>query len=538
MRESLFKAYLNAKDNSENSIVFRRNGKRETRTFSELYEDIWAAGQALKVLAGEGNSSVGIVGKTSYEWMVCDLACLFFGLRSITYPEGVPIPELLGLIRSDPPTLLLVDREFLDPLSEFKVFDLQQVYSRWSEVSIEKEWSLSLEDVLWSYSTAFTSGTTGGPKPLEVTFFKPSPPKGFRWVRRLRRLHFLIRNRNSFWRRSDNKVIIFMPFSHRQQREFVQIALLRRINIVLSTPENCLLDIIREKPNIMVSVPSIYETMAELINREISSEEFRKNFWWRLYRTLRLSRLPGRSRIRIFVEKRGMESVRKIFGSRGDYFVSGSAPLSREVMQSLSEVGLRVHQAYGTSEIGVIAMTSERHWKAGTVGRPLVEMKIAEDGEVLVKFDDLNHKTAEVRVNSDGYIHTGDVGRMDKQGYLSILGRVDNLLVLPNGKKVMPELLEAKWNALLAPAQCVMIQVDDSLRLLVFQSRKSPLRQVHRSQFADWEWPEFYRTSEFPLDGECFTANGKPRRRRILESLGDPAGPWSPASELFDGSHD
>ncbi|HZU36848.1 MAG TPA: AMP-binding protein, partial [Gemmataceae bacterium] len=144
------------------------------------------------------------------------------------------------------------------------------------------------------------------------------------------------------------------------------------------------------------------------------------------------------------------ERLRGLFGSRTHWLGSGGAPLPVPVAQAYLDAGRPVLQGYGLTESSpVITFNREEHFKIETVGQaiPGVEVAIAPDGEVLTRGPHVmkgywNDPAATAEAIRDGWLHTGDLGRLDEEGFLTITGRKKDLLVLSSGKKVVPTWIE------------------------------------------------------------------------------------------------
>ena len=144
--------------------------------------------------------------------------------------------------------------------------------------------------------------------------------------------------------------------------------------------------------------------------------------------------------------------LRAVFGPRIDYLSSGGAPLPRSVAEAYQAAGLLVLQGYGLTESSpVITFNRKSCYKLDTVGRPIpgVEVRIANDGEVLTRGPHVmagywNNPRATAEALRDGWLHTGDLGYLDGDGFLSITGRKKELLVMSNGKKVIPSEVEGR----------------------------------------------------------------------------------------------
>jgi long-chain acyl-CoA synthetase len=154
--------------------------------------------------------------------------------------------------------------------------------------------------------------------------------------------------------------------------------------------------------------------------------------------------------------------VRAALGGRIEIFISGGAPLGRELAEWYADIGIRIHEGYGLTETSpVIAVNTPQAHKIGTVGKPLpnVEVRIAEDGEVLVRgpsvFQQYWNKPKETHdAFVDGWFKTGDIGNLGADGFLSITDRKKDLIKTSGGKFIAPQPIEnsLKHNALIAEA--------------------------------------------------------------------------------------
>ena len=152
------------------------------------------------------------------------------------------------------------------------------------------------------------------------------------------------------------------------------------------------------------------------------------------------------------------KNVRAIFGGRVRHATSGAAPIAREILEFFYACGVPVFEGYGMTETATAATISTlEHHRFGTVGRALpdVELKIADDGEILIKGPNIfagyhNQASTSFGAVEDGWLHTGDLGSIDEDGYLSITGRKKDIIITAGGKNLTPanienELKQCRW---------------------------------------------------------------------------------------------
>jgi long-chain acyl-CoA synthetase len=142
--------------------------------------------------------------------------------------------------------------------------------------------------------------------------------------------------------------------------------------------------------------------------------------------------------------------VRGLFGGRIDRALSAAAPIAQEILEFFYACGVLVVEAWGMTETTALGtVCTPEHYRFGTVGRPApgVEIRIAQDGEILVRGPNVfreywNNPTATAETIVDGWLHTGDLGNIDEDGYLSITGRKKDIIITAGGKNLTPANLE------------------------------------------------------------------------------------------------
>jgi long-chain acyl-CoA synthetase len=215
------------------------------------------------------------------------------------------------------------------------------------------------------------------------------------------------------------------------------------------------------RPTIMLSVPRLYEKIYARINEKVAADSPLKQriFRWalgvgrRVFQARIEHRTPG-ALLRAqhaLADRLVFATIRERTGGRMRLFVSGGAPLAREIAEFFGAVGLIILEGYGLTETSpVIAVNRPDRIKPGSVGPPLqnVEVKIAEDGEVLTRgphvmkgYYNKPEATAEA-IDGDRWFHTGDVGVIDAEGFLLITDRKKDIIVTSGGKKIAPQPIE------------------------------------------------------------------------------------------------
>jgi long-chain acyl-CoA synthetase len=322
------------------------------------------------------------------------------------------------------------------------------------------------------------------------------------------------------------------------------------------------------RPTIMMSVPRLYEGMHERILRSVKegSPTKQKIFHWSVGVGSKVSQAiqqkkkpsPILSLKASVANKLVFEKLKAVTGGRLRFFVSGGAPLSKAIAEFFHAAGILILEGYGLTETSpVICVNRPNQWKFGTVGPmiPGIEMKIAEDGEILSRgphimqgYFNKPSDTAEA-IDPDGWFHTGDIGEVDEEGFLTITDRKKNILVLSNGKNVAPQPIENQLKqspyiseimllgdqrsivtALIVPsfdeikeyAKEQQLETGDMAALLQTQEIQRLIRgeiNQYSTDFADFERVRMFTLleEEFTQESEEMTPTLKLKRQVIME---------------------
>jgi len=209
------------------------------------------------------------------------------------------------------------------------------------------------------------------------------------------------------------------------------------------------------RPTLFVAVPRVYEKIYTQAEQKAKGLPKRPIYKWALSvgRTHKPEILAGRTPTSLswkLANKLVFSKIREGLGGRVGIFISGGAPLGRELAEWYATVGIRIHEGYGLTETSpVIAVNTPVNHRIGTVGKvlPNLEVRIAEDGEILVRgpsvFKGYWNRPAETQAALvDGWFHTGDIGHIDSDGFLSVTDRKKDLIKTSGGKFVAPQPIE------------------------------------------------------------------------------------------------
>jgi long-chain acyl-CoA synthetase len=293
------------------------------------------------------------------------------------------------------------------------------------------------------YTFIYTSGTTGPPKGCVLTHDN------------YRSVVDMVNGRGVFQPDADDLVYLFLPLAH----AFALLILLVTVDTGTSVAyyggdtKQIVPEVMEVKPTYLPSVPRIFEKLYTLAQQQLSPEELtRIRTAGGRIRDLEVAGEPVPDELREqFADLQPKaDFVRNLFGGRLREAVTGAAPIAKEILEFFWGCGVPVLEGYGMTETSTVATNSTpEHHRFGTVGRALpgVELKIAGDGEVLIKGANIfrgyyKNDDASFGAVNDDWLHTGDLGSVDEDGYLSITGRKKDIIITAGGKNLTPANLE------------------------------------------------------------------------------------------------
>lgn len=393
---------------------------------------------------------LAILSESMPEWGAALFASVLSGAITIPLDIKLTLFELTSILNNCKPKVLLVSNAFLETGLKLKetIDSIEQIIildDSGSNTAYPSLYNIPDEpDRKWRHramsKTAFiiyTSGTTGTPKGVEITF-----KNAMAQVESVGQCFDIGIN---------DKFLSILPMNHLFELTVGFLSFLSKgtsIYYSQSLKPKDLFNIIQEKQiTFMIVVPAFLKLLKSSIETEINQlPPFKKMFFNLNYKFAKFIPLYS-------IRKLLFLPIHKKFGGKFKGCISGGAPLDINVAKFFERIGIRVFEGYGLSEASpVVAVNTVKHYKLGSIGKviPNVQAKIDEKtGELLVKGDNVMKGyynrpdlTAEV-LGEDGWLHTGDIARIDKDGFIFITGRIKSMIVLSGGKKVFPEDLEA-----------------------------------------------------------------------------------------------
>ncbi|MSP60406.1 MAG: long-chain fatty acid--CoA ligase [Myxococcales bacterium] len=466
----------------------------KTLSWKDVGGRVRAIASGLRALGLGDEQRVAILAGTRVEWVLADIAILCAGGATTTiYPSSTPdecayilndsgtvfcfaesdaqAAKLVGK-RADLPSLKKVivfegkasDDGFVIPLADLeaqgRAHDQKTPDAYEAVIRAVKNTSLA--------TLIYTSGTTGQPKGVELTHDC--------WLYEGESLAAL-----GLIKETDRQYL-WLPLAH----SFGKVLECAQITIGFSTAIDGRIDKLVEnlavvKPTFVAAVPRIFEKVHNKVVAGVNEAGGMKLkiFHWafRVGREVSKLRQEGKAPSGWLAMKQGIANklvfskLKARFGGRLNYFVSGSAPLSRHMAEFFHAADILILEGYGLTETSAASFVNRpEKYKFGTVGLPVpgTEVKIAkEDGEILIKgrgvmrgYHNLAEATRET-LDSDGWLHTGDIGELDADGFLKITDRKKDLIKTSGGKYVAPQMLEGRFKAICPFVSNVVVHGDN-----------------------------------------------------------------------------
>jgi long-chain acyl-CoA synthetase len=439
----------------------------------ELVDRVRDLGLGFAALGMARGDRVAIVAESRPEWLFADFAILAAGAVTVPiYPTLAP-EQVAYILRDSGVRLAIASNDAqveklqvaagLAPGLETVVAMDSATSSGharvvpWAEVvdlghqRMVKEWGVAKAflDAAKAVTPAdlatiiYTSGTTGEPKGVELTHGNLAAN--------------VAGSQERLKLEETDVALSILPLCHAFERTAAYLYLSTGVSVIFAESLDTVgRDLLTVRPTLMTGAPRVFEKLhARVVERGQEAGGLKRRlFDWAMAVAAEAGRSNGASRSWQWrlADRLVLGRIRAGVGGRVRFFVSGSAPLRKDLIAIFAGLGAPILEGYGLTETGpVVSVTPPGAIRAGTVGPPLmnVEVRIADDGEVLVRgasvmraYYQKPDQTAEAMAG--GWLHTGDLGSLDEAGYLAITGRKKELLVTSGGKKIAPAPIEAK----------------------------------------------------------------------------------------------
>ena len=434
-----------------------------------------------KGLVGLGvnkGDSVAIVSRTRWEWTALDMAIMSIGALTVPVYETNSASQVSWIFNDSKVTLAIAEddgqRDKIESVRD-EVPTLRNVFViEAGGLNAIKTYGESVTDAeFWEYKEAshgddrativYTSGSTGTPKGVELTH---------------RNFAFLVLSALQYMPRAgawpNRRLLLFLPLSHVFARFLEFFSFGGTISLALSSNMKTMVkDFETFGPTLLLAVPRVYEKVYNAASQRAGTGFAGKMFMRAAENAREWSKaeqkgeqLPITGRIaHAFYEQVVYKKIRTIFGPNADFAITGGAPMDSELSHFFNGIGMPVLEGYGMTETcGPVCVSLPEDNRIGTIGMPMcgITAGIAEDGELVVKGPLVcrgYHNNPEVTTQqiTDGWLHTGDLGDISEDGFISITGRKKDLIITAGGKNVSPGLLEASVMTSPVVNQCLVI---------------------------------------------------------------------------------
>jgi long-chain acyl-CoA synthetase len=473
-----------AKYGSRRAVMFKDDAAQwRTKSYAEVGETVRKLALGLIALGVEKGDKVSILGNTRVEWTYFDFAALTAGATVVPIYQTNSAEECEYVLEnSDAKVVVVEDEEQLDKIRQVRdrcpklehvirmtgkgggAISADELIER-GEALTESDWIARYESVTPDDVCTFiyTSGTTGPPKGCVISHGN------------YRAMLDMVVAKNVLGG-GEELTYLFLPLAHSFALliQFGSFELGATLAYWERDPLRIMANLTEVKPTYFPSVPRIFEKIYTAATAAVEKEGGLKKriFDWSIgvgKRFREAERSGGAGPLlslqQALADRLVLAKIRNLFGGNLRVAVSGAAPINPDILRFFDAAGVLVLEGWGMTETSTAAtIATPEDFRFGTIGKPFpgVEVKIADDGEILVKGPNVfqgyyKNEQATRETIVDGWLHTGDLGEVDADGYLKITGRKKDIIITAGGKNITPANLEAEIKQHPLISQCVVI---------------------------------------------------------------------------------
>jgi long-chain acyl-CoA synthetase len=469
----------NAAQHPDVAVIARKVGDGwQDVTAGVFLAEVRAAAKGLIASGVQPGDRVGLMSHTRYEWTLLDFAIWSAGAVTVPVYETSSPEQVQWILSDSGATACIVEqdvhaaavdavRDRLPDLAHVwqidagAVAELDRLGRDLTDATVEERSSFAKADDV--ATIVYTSGTTGRPKGCVLThraFFAECGN--------------IVERSRPLFRTGECSVLLFLPLAHVFGR-LVQVGAMMAPIRLGNVPDikNLTDELASFRPTLILGVPRVFEKVYNAARAKAQADGKGKIFDKAADTAIAYSKAldtPSGPSLGLRIKHRAFDKLvfgklRAVLGGRGEYAISGGAPLGERLGHFFRGIGFTVLEGYGLTES--CAATAFNAWdrqKIGTVGQPLPGsvIRIADDGEVLLHGEHLfagywNNEAATAEALADAWFHTGDIGTLDEDGYLTITGRKKEIIVTAGGKNVAPAVIEDRIRAHALVAECMVV---------------------------------------------------------------------------------
>ncbi len=469
------------------AISYRKSpsdGEAVRLSYRRVYRDVRALGTALHA-RGISGKKVGLIGENSRSWIYSYFAALSIGAVLVPIDKEYPAPDMASILNTAGCEALFISAVLGEKLTHLKenVPTLKDIFFLGEDLAEEASLDALItegEALLDAGNTAFDDYAIDQTALASIVFTSGTTGKGKGVMLSTSNILSDMTQGIYLFSMPREKTLFALPAHHTFGSTVNLVGhYMQGIEIYINSGVRYILNELKqENPSHLVLVPLYIETFYKRIFTTIEKQG-------KLALVKRMMKLSNALRkVGIDLREKLFTKVLENFGAKMRLIVSGGAALNPDIIRDFDALGITILNGYGITECApLISCNRNRYRKDGSVGRPIIgeSVKIdnpneAGEGEICVKgpnvmlgyFED-EAATAAV-FDEEGYFHTGDLGYMDKEGWIYITGRSKNLIILSNGKNVYPEEIETELSRIYGISEVVVYAGEsraDSKRELI-----------------------------------------------------------------------